>query len=455
MPYVEGKWGRIGLELGEAQGRYQREKAYQAEKARAMAEAQQQLEAGSQADQMRISDLEGEAAAQAPGALPAGQEGPFSVEEQRVHERFARIRKVAENMAPEHRERWIGEEQQRLKTAALTRARKKVAEGIQDRYQRGGFNLLDETEPNPAIDARVEQLMQGLDSDQIDPLKAAEVEAGILETVRKENERRLARKRGTAMIEQQLQKAVDSGNTDLAGRLETLHAMWGTGELEADDLVDKMFEAQYGRKTARASAPDAFAVRKEAMRLWEVYNPGTPPTEEGLKQYIDMLRPPEARPSTKAELEGALRDVGTAYKGVAKAQGDLAGGARGAGVPRETSPSQTFTPRPQKTERQEQAEAKAKRGKAPNSGRADAVGGRPPRPWAKLMPKERKQAETDLVAVATKGGDLRAALKGIGITDPDSLPDALKQKLLALVKKAGGPTMGESLARLRPGAGGM
>lgn len=409
-----------------------------------MASAQEELErersertAGNEAFGAELDFAEQDAAASAPGALQAGQEGPYSTEEQRVHERFARIRSVASKMAPEHRERWLGEEQQRLKTAALTRARKKVAEGIQDRYQRGGFNLLDETEPNPAIDARVEQLMQALDSDQIDPIKAAEVEAEILGTVRTENERRLARKRGSAMIEQQLQKAVDSGNTGLASKLETLHAMWGTGELEADDLVDKMFEAQYGRKTARASAPDPFAIRKEALRLWETYNPGVPPTEKGLKPYLEMLQPTVMPTPTKKQVVAAATSNGGGRSG---APSEPSGGATVASVPRGTSPGETLTPRPQVTEREEGAKRARERGAAPNSGRADAVGGRPPRPWAKLMPRERKQAEKDLLAVATKGGDIRAALRGIGITEPDTLPDALKKKLLAAAKKAGEPT---------------
>ena len=183
-----------------------------------------------------------------------------------------------------------------MQMAATTRARKKVAEGIQDRYQRGGFNLLDETETNPAIEARVEQLMQALDSDQVDPLKAAEVEAQILEGVRRENERRLERRRGTAIIEDRMAKAVGSGNRDVAQRLESIHAMWGTGELEMDDMVVRIFEAENGRKTERAAAPNPFEIRKEALRLWETYNPGVPTTEEGLRPYLDMLSPPQAGP---------------------------------------------------------------------------------------------------------------------------------------------------------------
>lgn len=410
-----------------------------------MADAQASLEI----DQGDMGALEQEESAQQPGALPEGAQGPYSSEEQRVHERFARVKAVAARLSPQNRQRWLEEERARMQQGALLRARKKVAEGVQDRFQHGGFNFLDETEPNPAIEARVEQLMQALDTDQIDPIKAAETEASILEAVRNENQRRLARRRGTQMIEKELTRAVDSGNPELASRLETLHAMWGTGELQADDLVDRMFEAQNGRKTARASAPNPFDVRKEAMRLWETYEKG-PPTEDGLQRYMELLVPKETAMPGRREVVAAA----TAVPGARGTEPDPRNVTRGTSGSSSASPARRpGAPEPSSGELAAmKGSARARSGRATVAKKAE--GGLPPRPWPKLKPAEQKQAEKDLLAVAKKGGDMRAALAGIGISDPDSLPRALVTKLLAAVKATGKrPSMAEALKETRPGSG--
>lgn len=443
MPYVEGKWGRIGLEIGEAQGRYKREQAYQQDRARALAETQAELEV----QKRRIDQQEPERAAEAEGGLAPGAQGPVSVDEQRVHDRFAILRSVAGKLSPENVDRYLTEEKERMRAGAMTRARKKVAEGIQDRLAHGAFNFLDETEINPAIDARVEMLSQALDSEQTDPLKAAEAEASILEAVRKENESRLSRRRGTAMIEQKLAKAVDSGNTDLAGRYETLHAMWGTGELKPDDLVDKLFEAEYGRKTARAAGPTEFDLRKEAVRLWFEHEKGQP-TEEGLQRYMSMLQPGASgfpAPGKKAVVaaitsNGGARGQGAPEGGAAPPQAAAVGKDVGNDVGRRAA-----------TEPTEGDLARFGASAAKRSGRKEE-GGQGPRAWAKLKPVEQRQAEKDLIGAAKKGVDPAKAIQAAGLL---TIPRALLERLKAAYKSGGGPTLGEAVSHLHPGAGGM
>ena len=415
MPYIESKWGRIGLELGEAQERYRRDKAFREDKAKAMAQAQQDLEASRELGDVQLQDLEKEEASQVTGGAPFDPErfqGAYTAEEQRVHERFARTRAVAQNLSPENRARWIEEERVRMQQGAIDRARQKVAEGVQDRYAHGGFNLLDETEPNPAIESRVQQLMEALDSDQIDPIAAAETEAKILEAVRTENQRRLERKRGTAMIEKRLQSAIDGGNPQLAKDYETLHAMWGTGELKADDLVDAMFEAEHGRKTARAAGPTPYDIRKEALRLWQQSPEGqfskTPPTAAQLAPYIELLDPtPPEQPPTRGQVLTAANTGGAGGT-----EGDFQGRGQAppsapvaAGAPETQGP-----PLPPK---------------------------KPGKPWKGLPKAEQTKLEKRLLSVAGRGATLKDLQRILGGIDIESLPKTLQTRLLEKVTASG------------------
>lgn len=404
MPYVQGQGFQMGLRLAEAQAQYEREQAYMADRVK----AERQAQADSEAAGLQLDRIQQDALAAAPGALPTGAAGPVSPQVDAIQRQFARVRDVALRMSPENRGRFIEEQKAAMRERVVDQARQKVAEGLQDRVARGGFNFLDEKEPNPAIDARIQQLAQALDSKQIDPLQASELEAKILEAVRAENERRLEHRRGTAMVEQELKRAVDSGNVSLAADLESLSAAWGTRELKIDDLVDKVFEAKYGRKTARAAGPTEFDLRKEAVQLWTTYEKG-PPTEEGLRRYMDLLSPPG-----RAGQPIGRQAVLDAVSGNAGGRG--AEGLTGAAPP--TAPPQAASP------------ALAEQQGPPEAG------GLPPRPWSKLKPDERAAAEKEMLATAAKGGDLGKLLKAIGITDPDALPASLKKRLLQLAKKA-------------------
>jgi len=428
MPYIEGKWGRIGLELGEAQERYKRDKLYREDKARAMAQTQEDLEASREAGTEMLGQMEQEQAAEAPGALEPGMQGPYSAQEQQVHDRFAIIKSIAGRMSPGNREQYLDEQREFLKTRALGRARKKVAEGVQDRFTRGGFNFLDETEPNEAIAGRVEQLMTLLDSDQVDPLKAAEMEGQILEVVRKENERRLEIQRGDAVIGDRLSKAVASGNRDAAQKLETVRAMWGTRELDFDDLTDRIFEAENGRKTARASQPNAYDVRKEAMRL--VMSTGEDPTPENLQKYIDLLTPPEPRQSfaplqaltkpigysTQFEQRGKKPSQGEVVRGVAQKAAEkgrvAAGGKPGAAPPKGKAPAAPA--------------AKADTKKATTGG-----GGRS---WKAVPAGEQKRAVSAIRKAMASGDDLAKLASRLKI-DLESLPEEVIKELVAQAEK--------------------
>jgi hypothetical protein len=417
----------MGLRLGEAQDRHNREKAYQEDRARALLQAQADIQAD---DQLLAAQQQREVAA-VPGAVQPGFAGPMQPEveskQKEIVDRFAYVRDVAKRMSPQHRERYLLEQKAEFQKAATDKARKTIASGIQDRVAQGSYNFLDETEPNPEIDARLEAITTALDDPNSDPLKVADLDAELLKTVREHNKKLLARNRGTAMIDGQLQKAVDSGNSALASSLEELKAMWGTGELDADDLVDKLFEAQYGRKTARASGPTPYQVRQDAIKLWQAtaMKPGLP-SEEELAPYLEMVGgPPPAVPLKRADViknatGGGAPAPTEVDPGVAKRQGEKI--------------------RVAKTEREEQAGRAAKAQPKAAAAEQRPQGGRPPRPWAKLGPKERQQAEKDLLAVARKGGDLRAALFGLGILDPDSLPAALIRKLRQLGKESRQPT---------------
>lgn len=317
-----------------------------------------------------------------------------------------------------------------MQRAALDRARQRVASDIQDRLQRGGYSFLDEEEPNEAVMARVEQLMQALDSDQIDPLKAAELDAKILDTVKLENERRLEIQRGDQMLEQRLTEARGSGNPALAQRIESIKAMWGTGQLKADDLIDHLFEATYGRKTERAGAANPFQVRKEAMRLWETYET-TPPTEEGLQKYIELLSPapppeqeptglPEARQKGREAASSFARDRALQGRQAAPQAGHGAQAPQGEGrrVPRQAGlvgrkPSELQEPSAQPPARA--------------SGSKTGDGG-----WGKLTPAKRKSLEQQLTKILSKPGDpkksIRRVLSQHGLTAiPRSLLERLKQ----------------------------
>lgn len=441
MAYVTGQGFEMGLRLGETYARQKKEKAYQEERARALAEAQAQDRAQLEGVQLQIGNMK-----QAAG-LP--EVGPLTTEQTPQAMYFDRLSKVVAGMSPAHRERFVNEEQERQRGLAMERAQKKVAAGVAERRARGAYNFVDETEPNPEIDAKLDALTEALDSGQISPVAAAELEAKLLEAVRKENERRHLQKRGTALLEGEISKARASSNSVLSGQLETLAAAWGTQELDFDDLTDRLFEIQTGRQTARAAGPSLFEVKQEALKLWQAYEQG-PPTEEGLQKYIRMLTqgpaPMDAEPFNPER--GAAREMGGMFgagkvpRGTAESSGQPAaspakGKASGQKPQRKaakTDPKlQDAYQRGAEQLAARQAPAKGKGDKAPAKG---SQGGLPPRPWAKLEKGEQQQATKDLEAAAARGADLRVVLRAIGITDPENLPGPLKKRLIELAKKA-------------------
>jgi hypothetical protein len=65
-------------------------------------------------------------------------------------------------------------------------------------------------------------------------------------------------------------------------------------------------------------------------------------------------------------------------------------------------------------------------------------GATPPKeakPWPNLSTTQQRRAERSLTQVAKSGGDMRAALQELGISDPDSIPSGLSNKLLELRKQ--------------------
>lgn len=287
----------FGQGLGTAQEAYRTSRQRRAldleENARTVEDRRKALadeQATAESDRLQLEELKGR---ELKDLLDQGPPEQSAV--QRIQDHFAQVSNMVSRMQPQHREQRLLEERARLQEQAVDRARKQVGEGLQERLRRGAFTFVDENEPDAEVQSRIELLQHALDGKQADPLEVAKQEADLLGVVRKENQRRLGRQRVDANIDRQIGLARDMGNNPLAGQLDQIKAMWDTGELSADDVTDKLFELQTGRKTARAAGPTPFDVRKEALKLWGTYEEG-PPTEEGLRKYVLMLTAPDIAP---------------------------------------------------------------------------------------------------------------------------------------------------------------
>lgn len=492
MVYVAGRGFKLGLQLGQAREADKREADKRAaqydedrlraldehlqDRARMLAERERALQEQAQGEmnQLELGQTEQDAMQEA-GGMPPGMAGPPSPagldSQARIQDYFARVGDVASRMKPENRPQYLLDAKERIKKQVTASARGQVAAGIQDRLAKGSFNFLDEPEPNEAIAQKVEMLLKALDDESVDPIKASELEAQVLEVVRKENERRLAQQRGTEAIDAEVASAKAAGNEGLAQDMETIRAMWGTGELKPDDVIDRIFEAKTGRKTARASAqagpkvPTPFEVRAAAIKLWQGMHPEATelPTEAELVDLEQLLVPPQPTPGPTSEdvvraITGSVGSQATVGGETTPGAPLAGGGAPGAGAAGSLASSAKDAVPPGIS----MVGRKLSPAERRKFGRPTVPGGKPAasaqtaqaRPWAKLKPKERTDAETKLLAVAAEAGDLRAALAELGI-DPASVPPALRKRLIDAATKKAGPSLGEAVSHLHPGAGGM
>jgi len=327
-----------------------------------------------------------------------------------LERRVAQTKEIASRLSPQHRQQFIQEEHQRLQEQALTRARRSVMDGVQDRLATGAYTFEGDTEISPEIESRLQTLIEGLEADEIDPIQAQEIEAQVLGAVKKTSQQRLLKERGNGMVDRELQSAIQSGNGTYAGDLELLKAAWNTGEFDFDDLVDGMFESKHGRKTSRAAGPSALDLREKAIEL-SMKQEGSV-SAESIERYLELLQPEqELTPGQVAENEQSYAaQVQAAYG----ENGRQAPGGENASLP------------------DANASPAARGGSEADPGQK-RTGGRPPASFKSLPKGRRTKIMARLKRAIVKGEDLAKVASSLDF-DLESLPEAEEKALIRAAK---------------------
>jgi len=266
---------------------------------------QEEQQAVHQATRMRTVDMANEAL--------AGAQRDMGIEEPRgmgmapnpataETNRFLQISEFASKLPAEHRNRFLAEEGMRLEKAAKKRARMEVMDLTQDRVARGGFNFLDEKEMNPVIQEKLDFVAKLADGDEVDPMDLQASIEEIADIVRGENKERLKIQRGDKRLDDELGRALMGGSISQAEAIEDIKVLWGSRELDFEDLEDRLFEARTGRKTQRAAGPTPYELREQAVKLYLSQQTGGIPTEEELQAIEGILAPPGTRAGESEQL---------------------------------------------------------------------------------------------------------------------------------------------------------
>lgn len=337
-----------------------------------------------------------------PRGLARGMAGASALEQ-----RFQRIKEVGEKLDPKFRPQFYAEQREAMRQEAYRRARRRVIDQMQDRMATGAYVIEGDNEVSPQIESRVQALVEGLESDQIDPVQASQVETQILQMVQQAGQQRLLKERGNKAIDTELERARESADRQYAESLEFLKTGWNTGQLDYDDLVDRMFEAKHGRRTARAAGPTPQELRVQAIELARdvegVVN------EETVERFLRLLVGPQ---------QAAGQAGGPMSQAMFPPQ-VMAGGEAGHGwrfaeeVPRGTSAAEA--------------------GQEPTNGAPQEGGGRGLQGFKELPKTRRKAVEARLAEAMRKGEDIAAVARGLDL-DIESLPRDVEKRLIAAGK---------------------
>lgn len=406
---------RIGL-AGNERRRQAKEDKKRAEYEEALGQAQTQHLDAAQTEERQIGTEEaGGRIAGQPIMLP-GPAGPVPVPDPRVaaqegqglsamERKLHQTRDIASRLSPQHREQFILEQRGRMQQEAMTKARRGVMDGIQDRLATGAYNFEGDTEASPEVESRLQTLVEGLEADRIDPLQAQQVEAQILDAVKKTSQKRLQKQRGNAMVDDELGRAIQAGNGTYSGDLELLKSAWNAGELDFDDLVDRMFEAKHGRKTARSSGPNAMDLREKAIDL--AMKAEGKVDEPTVQRYLQLLDPQQAQaPTAPVDPMEQIRSRSQQLDETI-AQAEQGRPQPAPGVPRGT-PEQQAPPQ-------------------------EGQGGLPDRKWRQVGKQDRAKVQARLTQAMKGGEDLLKVARSLNF-DLESLPEKIEKALIAAAK---------------------
>ena len=325
MPYLRrggGGYDRAfdrGMRIGEHRRRVAQQEREERRFQEELARAQEQEAAAREAVDFRLGDMEdaeverlGDAPGPAQLAGGAGVSAAVPNQGDMARQRFDRIRRIAARMSPEGAERFAAQEAAKMRQDAMQRASQRVMDNVQDRRSAGGYNLYGDSEVSEEIDNRLQQLVEGMQDGRIGPEEGMAIEQQIAESVMRTNQERLKRERGKKIVEAELGKAVQGGQAAQAESLEMLHALWSSGEMDYDDLEDRLFEIRTGRKTARAAGPTPYDVRQKAISLWNRAHEGEIPTERDLREMEELVNPappPAPKDAAYRQREAEEREV--------------------------------------------------------------------------------------------------------------------------------------------------
>jgi len=210
-----------------------------------------------------------------------------------------RRQEVVRQMGPEAGRRYLQEEYQRDTEEKEQEGRNQMAEKLQDMLIDHAFDDFDGTtyQPNEARMGRVEMIMEGLQAGAISPGHAMQLLTPVMNEVARENERRTAKARALDEVKDKAGKVPK--NSELGKKYDKIlsHA----AVLEPDDIKDELFEAENGRKTARAANNPMVFLGDLMDRAMKADPIGMRTDPEGtISRYIEIVTGGMA--STPAEL---------------------------------------------------------------------------------------------------------------------------------------------------------